>query len=210
MSCSKIVTKYQSKRQKKIDDFIKGINYENKAYERFLKYIQIDPCGCWVFGGGSPRTDTNGYKSLWNKRRTIKVYRYSYETYTGPVPEGLQIDHLCRHTNCCNPEHLEAVTRAENMRRSTAPTLARERLKSLPTEERALWDEENCRRRAKAHAARTHCKHGHLLTPDNTIIMKIPHSGNYRRGKYYKSKACRKCREAIYERYELKRKQRKQ
>ena len=38
----------------------------------------------------------------------------AYEHYKGPIPDGLQIDHLCRVRRCCNPEHLEAVTPAEN------------------------------------------------------------------------------------------------
>lgn len=44
----------------------------------------------------------------------------------GPVPPGLELDHLCRITQCCNPEHLEAVTPTENKRRSRATKLTRE------------------------------------------------------------------------------------
>jgi hypothetical protein len=43
-----------------------------------------------------------------------------YELVVGPIPDGLEIDHLCRVPSCCNPEHLEAVTHAENMRRGAA------------------------------------------------------------------------------------------
>lgn len=46
------------------------------------------------------------------------AHRISYETFVGPIPEGLQIDHLCRNRSCINPDHLEPVTAKENIRRS--------------------------------------------------------------------------------------------
>lgn len=42
----------------------------------------------------------------------------AYELFVGPVPDGLEVDHLCRITWCCNPGHLEAVTHSENIRRA--------------------------------------------------------------------------------------------
>ena len=50
----------------------------------------------------------------------VLAHRLAYETLIGPVPDGLQIDHLCRVRLCCNPAHLEAVTAKTNTRR--APT----------------------------------------------------------------------------------------
>jgi hypothetical protein len=47
-------------------------------------------------------------------------HRLAYEEAYGPIPAGLHIDHLCRVRNCINPEHLEAVTQAENNRRAAA------------------------------------------------------------------------------------------
>lgn len=41
----------------------------------------------------------------------------AYEMYVGPIPEGMQLDHLCRVRHCVNPAHLEVVTQQENMRR---------------------------------------------------------------------------------------------
>ena len=48
------------------------------------------------------------------------AHRIEYEKVKGPIPIGLELDHLCRNTSCVNPNHLEAVTRLENMRRRYA------------------------------------------------------------------------------------------
>lgn len=50
-------------------------------------------------------------------QRWMPAHRYMYEQHKGPIPQGYQIDHLCRSHSCVNPEHLEAVTQAENVRR---------------------------------------------------------------------------------------------
>ena len=49
--------------------------------------------------------------------RPMKAHRLAYEIAVGPIPDGLQIDHLCRNKACINPAHLEPVTQVENMRR---------------------------------------------------------------------------------------------
>lgn len=49
------------------------------------------------------------------------AHRLSYEHHVGPIPAGLVLDHLCRTPPCVNPEHLEAVTQGENIRRGMAP-----------------------------------------------------------------------------------------
>lgn len=46
-----------------------------------------------------------------------KAHRFAYEAVKGPIPEGYEVDHLCRVRSCVRPDHLEAVTRAENLRR---------------------------------------------------------------------------------------------
>lgn len=46
------------------------------------------------------------------------AHRVAYETQVGPIPKGLEIDHLCRNRACVNVEHMEVVTHAENMRRA--------------------------------------------------------------------------------------------
>jgi hypothetical protein len=49
-----------------------------------------------------------------------QAHRVVYETLAGPVPDGLELDHLCRQKACVNPQHLEPVTHRENMRRRFA------------------------------------------------------------------------------------------
>lgn len=66
---------------------------------------------CWVWA--RPLTRGQRYP-VFKKRRAHVVF---YEKRFGPVPEGLELDHLCRNKLCVNPDHLEAVTHTENVRR---------------------------------------------------------------------------------------------
>lgn len=79
---------------------------------------------CWVFTGS---TGTHGYGqmslTLPGGRQTVSLaHRLAYEAWVGPIPGGMQIDHLCRRRLCINPEHLEAVTQRTNILRSDAPS----------------------------------------------------------------------------------------
>lgn len=77
------------------------------------------PTECWPWKG---RVDTKGYGLILMRRNgrmlSFRAHRCSYEQYKGPIPVGLELDHLCRVLLCVNPNHLEPVTHAENMRRS--------------------------------------------------------------------------------------------
>ena len=89
--------------------------------ERFIEKVEIveeSAGGCWLWRGW---TNTNGYGLFHNGMRDVMAHRWAYELYVGPIPEGLQLDHLCRVHNCVNPEHLEAVTCQTNILRGNSP-----------------------------------------------------------------------------------------
>lgn len=78
----------------------------------------------------------------WNKRSTT-AHRAVYEILVGKIPDGLQIDHLCRNRGCVNPLHLEPVTREENLSRSPL-----------------------------TNRGKMVCKNGHALTADNLYLIR--------------------------------------
>jgi hypothetical protein len=85
--------------------------------ERFWpKVATCEPYECWEWQGS--RT-TGGYGVIKpeGSRTPVLAHRVAYELAVGPVPDGLELDHLCRNRRCVNPSHLEPVTRSENIRR---------------------------------------------------------------------------------------------
>lgn len=75
------------------------------------RYLVEVPTGCWIWIGS---IDRYGYGRIHGGEHAHRVF---YEEHVGPIPPGLQLDHLCRVTLCVNPDHLEPVTAAENQRR---------------------------------------------------------------------------------------------
>ena len=69
--------------------------------------------GCWSWTG---QTNQKGYGRLWNGDRLVLAHRFSFEAHIGPVPDGLEVGHLCRNRRCVNPAHLQAMTHAQIMR----------------------------------------------------------------------------------------------
>lgn len=94
---------------------------------------------CWLWTGPHDR-----YGTISVDGRNRAAHRLAYELVKGPIPEGMQIDHLCRNTLCVNPDHLEAVTSRENTLRGIGPTAV--------------------------NAAATHCRRGHPFDDANTLI----------------------------------------
>lgn len=74
---------------------------------------------CWIWDGP---IGGRGYGYVWIWGTNKRVHRVAYRLFVGPVPDGLQLDHLCRNRRCLNPNHLEPVTGKENIRRGTGPT----------------------------------------------------------------------------------------
>ena len=85
-------------------------SFTPKIVERFNDRFTINDRGCWLW---SNTLNYKGYGVL----SSMSAHRWSYMHHIGPIPDGLEIDHLCRVRNCVNPEHLEPVTRHENQMR---------------------------------------------------------------------------------------------
>lgn len=97
--------------------------------------------GCWLWAGA---WDNKGYGIFSSQGKSLRAHRVSYEQHKGPIPEGLQIDHLCRVHCCVNPDHLEAVTPKENTLRGFGHTAV--------------------------NAKKTHCPKGHPYAGENLAL----------------------------------------
>src|ERR1700755_3231525 len=95
--------------------------------------------GCWVWVGAM---DGGGYGRVYTKGRP-RAHKAAWVYLRGPVPDGLELDHLCRNRACVNPKHLEPVTHRENLLRGMAP--------------------------AAINSRKTHCPKGHALGPGNLV-----------------------------------------
>jgi hypothetical protein len=91
--------------------------------------ILLQPCpvpelpgDCWVWHGA---IQSRGYGSFDYQGRRWSTHRLAYELLVGPIPDGLQVDHVCKVKRCCNPEHLEPVTGKVNCERTDAATKTR-------------------------------------------------------------------------------------
>jgi hypothetical protein len=74
---------------------------------------ELGPCWLWT-------RPYRIYPMLHYHGQPVNAHRVAYIETTGPIPDGLHLDHLCRVTSCVNPAHLEPVTQAENNRRQKA------------------------------------------------------------------------------------------
>lgn len=110
--------------------------------DRFFEAADTgDGLGCWRW---KKALNTYGYGVVTVRGfKTQQAHRIAYELCVGPIPDGLEIDHLCRVRSCVNPSHLEPVTRRENLIRGIG------------------FPGENKRK--------THCPQGHEYTPENLL-----------------------------------------
>lgn len=121
------------------------------AEVRFWSKFEVsDDDGCWLWTDWVTKT---GYGLFSVDRKTTRAHRFAYTLLVGPIPDGMELDHLCHthsqppcaggdtciHRRCVNPAHLEPVTALENNRRIPRPT---------------------------------HCREGHPLSGDNLRIAK--------------------------------------
>ena len=82
----------------------------------WAKVDRRGPNECWPWLGAHK---AHGYGHLNRRNRWVLAHRWAYELVIGPVPDGLELDHLCVNPRCVNPAHLEPVTPTENVRRAT-------------------------------------------------------------------------------------------
>ena len=116
-----------------------------RAIERFCAKVLIAD-ECWGWSAGKTR---DGYGTFSLNGRLKYAHVFSCELLIGPIPDGLELDHLCRNPSCSNPAHLEPVTHRENLLRGVGMT-------------------------AK-NAAKTHCAKGHAYSPENTLFRNGHH-----------------------------------
>lgn len=109
------------------------------------RLIDLDT-GCWNWAGQTK----NGYGQVPANigSKYVRAHRAAYEVWIGEIPEGMELDHLCRNRKCFNPAHLEAVTHKENVRRGALSQMMKDKA-----------------------SAQTHCYKGHPLFGENLVLV---------------------------------------
>lgn len=106
-------------------------------------WAKVDKSGdCWIWTGAQTLRE---YGQIKIDKKSAMAHRIAWQLEVGAIPEGLEIDHLCRNHSCVRPEHLEPVTHVENLARSPVMN----------------WS---------GRKTETHCGHGHLLSAENTYM----------------------------------------
>lgn len=109
--------------------------------ERFWAKVGLfgNEGGCWLWSASTNK----GYGVFWDptEGRTVGAHVYAYRLLVGPIPEGMELDHLCRVRACVNPAHLEPVTSKTNTLRGESPSAINARKTECP--QGHPYDEEN-------------------------------------------------------------------
>ena len=124
------------------------------AMERFLEKVKIAPTGCWEWQAYlKPNNGYGEFRVGGRRGRTVLAHVFSYESLVGPIPDGLELDHKCRNRACVHPDHLEPVTRSENLLRGDTGlkggAIHAQRMKAI-----------------------THCPKGHPYNEENTYLSR--------------------------------------
>ena len=109
--------------------------------ERIERFFERGP-GCWIWSGAQQGA---GYGTSRFDGKQVPAHRAVYMTLVGPIPRGLQLDHICRNRLCVNPERLRCVTPRENLLNSPFT-------------------------KASVNTHKQACDHGHPLTGGNLLI----------------------------------------
>ena len=125
---------------------------------------------CWYWLAGKT---SKGYGDFWLNRKHKLAHRFSYEQLVGEIPQGLTLDHLCRNRGCVNPNHLEPVTKGENVLRGVGITAN--------------------------NVKKTHCPQGHEYSGKNLYIQpdgrRVCKECNRNKAKRWYQKNISRCRE---------------
>jgi hypothetical protein len=192
-----------------------------RSVEGFWERVEkVALTGCWVWRGNILRNRYGTWSFTRNgKTSTVLVHRFAYRLLVGSIPEGLVLDHLCLNRTCCNPEHMEPISQAENVARGRkrgaddggdynrkkthcphGHPYAGENLYRRPdgargcrTCARIKVAEYRAKKRAESpptpRPRKEACVNGHAFTPENTLI-----DGRGRR-------CCRECKRAQVKKY---------
>lgn len=107
---------------------------------------ELGPCWVWTC------FVHDGYGRFWFEGRQWPAHRWLFEQLRGVIPAGYEPDHLCRNRACVNPDHIEVVTQAEDVRRG------------------GVFRRGHAYGNAAIQAARTHCPRNHPYDEANTRI----------------------------------------
>lgn len=137
----------------------------NDLDPRFWSYVDQSggPDACWPW---MRSVDRQGYGRQVVDGHGWGAHRIAWTLTRGPIPDGLVTCHHCDNPPCCNPAHLFVGTQRENLA--------------------------DMKRKGRSTASRTHCKHGHEFTPENTYLWRAP--ADSRSASLYRATTIRMCK----------------